>query len=170
MLQITLEESAVDKIIKLTNNDPEVIEILEEQLVKARKRFAKSKKRRDNYKQKRDLSRRNAALRFRADLLNKATEAEKVFKALLKTIDIKYKFQEIIYTKDSFYIVDFYLPHQNIVIEIDGGHHGTVDQKIKDKRRTQVLKDGGISKVFRFTNMEVLKDHEACLKRIQKLL
>lgn len=76
---------------------------------------------------------------FRADLIKNQTLSEKKFKLILKELNIKYEFQKIFYTEKSFYIADFYLNDYNIVIEIDGGYHNTVEQKEKDSKRTKAL-------------------------------
>ena len=54
------------------------------------------------------------------------------------------------------YIVDFYAPSVNLVIELDGGQH---NEKISIKR--DKIRDDNLSKlnlkVLRFSNLEVLK-------------
>lgn len=113
-----------------------------------------AKQRRDDVKKSRkekkqiavEKAKKNSKLRlqgkaeeFRADLVKNQTLSEKKFKLILKELNIKYEFQKIFYTEKSFYIADFYLNDYNIVIEIDGGYHNTVEQKEKDSKRTKAL-------------------------------
>lgn len=91
---------------------------------------------------------------FRADLIKKQTPSEARFKIILKELDIKYEFQKIFYTENSFYIADFYLSNYNIVIEIDGGYHNTPEQKTKDSKRTAKLIED-IDDVYRIKNETV---------------
>lgn len=104
----------------------------------------------------------NSAEKFKVKLTKDQTEAEKVFKAILKSENIEYEFQKIIYytdpedSKEKFFIVDFYLPTTNIIIELDGGYHDKKTQKVKDQVRTKRLKEKGYTKVVRYLNTEVL--------------
>ncbi len=63
------------------------------------------------------------------------------------------------------YIVDFYCPAANLVVEIDGGQHYTDEGKAKDKRRDDDLAGLGL-KVLRFSNVDVLKEIDAVLQVI----
>lgn len=111
------------------------------------------------------------ATEFRDKLIKNQTEAEKVFKILLKDVGLEYKFQEIIFIENSvqFYIVDFYLPALNIVIEVDGKYHNAKEQKKLDKLRTKALRANNIVEVIRFTNEAVLKDHQYIKDRLKAL-
>ena len=63
------------------------------------------------------------------------------------------------------YIVDFYCPAANLVVEVDGGQHYTEEGKAKDKRRDDDLAGLGL-KVLRFSNSDVLKEIDAVLQVI----
>ncbi len=63
------------------------------------------------------------------------------------------------------YIVDFYCPSANLVIEIDGSQHYTEDGKAKDDARDDYLKSIGL-KVLRFSNKEILENFETVLESI----
>ncbi len=63
------------------------------------------------------------------------------------------------------FIVDFYCPSANLVIEIDGGQHFTKDGRLKDKARDQYLEGLGL-KVLRFSGRDVFKKTEGVLERI----
>lgn len=107
------------------------------------------------------------ATKFREDLIKKQTDSEKKFKIYLNQLGIDYKFQEIIYYENSFYIVDFFIPEKNIVFEIDGEYHKK--QRNEDRVRTQKLKKEGVKSVFRFTNLAV-NDSVLTKKRIKNIL
>ena len=106
---------------------------------------------------------------YRKELVKKQTKSEKKFKALLKSLKVEYKFQQVFKGEGQMRIVDFFLPDYNYVIEIDGGYHTTDLQKQKDNDRTAFLKYMGVKKVIRFTNEEVYNTDE-CIKRIKKEL
>ena len=63
------------------------------------------------------------------------------------------------------YIVDFYCPAANLVVEVDGGQHFTEEGKAKDKRRDDDLASLGL-KMLRFSNSDVLKEIDAVLQVI----
>jgi very-short-patch-repair endonuclease len=71
-------------------------------------------------------------------------------KDFLAALGVPYRFQQGFYT--PFYrIVDFYLPEQNIAIELDGGCH---DHE-KDSRRDEwFIRERGIT-ILRFTNEQI---------------
>ena len=55
------------------------------------------------------------------------------------------------------YIVDFYCPKANLVIELDGGQHYSETVKAKDRTRDDVLREMGI-KVLRFSDRDVFEN------------
>ncbi len=63
------------------------------------------------------------------------------------------------------YVVDFYAPKAKLVIEVDGSHHMTKEDRAKDENRDNYLLKQGL-KVLRFDNSRVLKDTEAVLETI----
>ena len=65
------------------------------------------------------------------------------------------------------YIVDFYCPSLNLVIEIDGDSHFTEEGLEYDKERTKILENYGL-KVFRFNNFEVLRNFESVCEEIER--
>ena len=52
------------------------------------------------------------------------------------------------------YIVDFYIPKKQLVIEIDGIQHLTAEHKEKDQTRDNFLKEEGL-RVLRFPNESI---------------
>ena len=63
------------------------------------------------------------------------------------------------------YIVDFYCPAANLVVEVDGGQHYTEEGKTKDRERDNYLASLDL-KVLRFSNSDVLKEIDAVLQMI----
>jgi very-short-patch-repair endonuclease len=93
---------------------------------------------------------------FRKKLLEKQTRAEKVVGQILTTLNVEYEQQHILhYNAEKFFILDIYIPHKRICIELDGKHHLKEEYIKKDKLRTTILNKLNI-KVFRFENKETL--------------
>lgn len=63
------------------------------------------------------------------------------------------------------YIVDFYAPKINLIIEIDGSQHLEEGQRAKDKQRDEYLNRQGL-KVLRVTNIEVFENIEGLVDQI----
>jgi very-short-patch-repair endonuclease len=55
------------------------------------------------------------------------------------------------------YVVDFYCPKTNLVIELDGGQHYSQIGKAKDRTRDDALVEMGIN-VLRFSDRDVFED------------
>ena len=74
----------------------------------------------------------NTAEYYKHILEVNATYAERLLKTFLAG-KINFEFQKIIYTDNKhFFIADFYIPSKNLIIELDGGYHETLEQKQKD--------------------------------------
>ena len=58
------------------------------------------------------------------------------------------------------YIVDFYIPKKQLVIEIDGIQHSTREHKEKDQERDKFLEKEGL-RVLRFSNESIRKNFVA---------
>ena len=54
------------------------------------------------------------------------------------------------------YIVDFYIPRERLVIEIDGAQHLTKENKDKDQIRDKFLEEQGL-RILRFSNESIRK-------------
>ncbi len=63
------------------------------------------------------------------------------------------------------YIVDFYCPKANLVIELDGGQHYSEEGRYKDKQRDNYLQSQGLY-VMRFSDREVFENLEGILTHI----
>ena len=67
------------------------------------------------------------------------------------------------------FIVDFYCPKGNIVIELDGGQHYSDEGKVKDNQRDNYLKGLGL-RVLRFSDREVFENMKGVLEKIWSVL
>jgi len=96
-----------------------------------------------------------------------STEAERILWESLraKKLDVKFRRQHII---DEF-IVDFVSLEKNLIVEVDGGYHTTIEQKEADELRTKILNEIGFS-VIRFTNEQIIGDINKVLEYIEKRL
>jgi len=93
---------------------------------------------------------------YRRNLRKKLTPAEASLWSLLKSkqaFGLKFRRQ----TSIENYIVDFYCPKYNIVIELDGEPHFTQEQADKDQKRDKRLKELGHI-VLRYEN-QIVFDH-----------
>ena len=60
------------------------------------------------------------------------------------------------------FIVDFYAPALNLVIELDGGQHFEPEAMKYDQQRDEYLRQQGLC-VMRFDNLQVMKETESVL-------
>jgi very-short-patch-repair endonuclease len=67
------------------------------------------------------------------------------------------------------YIVDFYCPKANLVIELDGGQHYSEVGKTKDRMRDDILTSMGI-KLLRISDREVFENIGGVMERIWSCL
>ena len=67
------------------------------------------------------------------------------------------------------YVVDFYCPKPNLVIELDGGQHYSLTGKIRDRTRNDTLKQMGI-KVLRFSDRDVFENIGGVIEEIWSCL
>ena len=67
------------------------------------------------------------------------------------------------------YIVDFYCPKANLVIELDGGQHYSENGKAKDKVRDEVLSKMRI-KVLRYSDRDVFENIGGVMEEIWSCL
>ncbi|MFK7834001.1 MAG: DUF559 domain-containing protein [Winogradskyella sp.] len=104
---------------------------------------------------------------FQQENKKNSTEAERILWECLRAKKLNYKFrrQHII---DEF-IVDFVNLEKNLVIEVDGGYHNSMQQTEIDEVRTLILRDLGF-KVIRFTNEQVIGNIDNVLSQIETKL
>ena len=67
------------------------------------------------------------------------------------------------------YIVDFYCPKANLVIELDGGQHYSDTGQEKDRTREDVLGTMGL-KVLRFSDRDVFENIGGVMEKIWSCL
>ena len=67
------------------------------------------------------------------------------------------------------YIVDFYAPSAELVIEVDGSQHFEPENQQRDKQRDQRLGELGI-RVVRFDNAQVLFELDAVVETIYDIV
>ncbi|MDY6460414.1 endonuclease domain-containing protein [Acinetobacter faecalis] len=108
------------------------------------------------------------------DLRNNMTDAEKLLWSRLRNkqiLGLQFYRQKPILN----FIVDFYCPAVNLVIECDGSQHFTEDGLVADRVRDEALAQLGL-KVLRFDNGQVMGQiddvvevvYRYCLKEIFK--
>src|SRR4030067_1468990 len=104
-------------------------------------------------------------LKALSQLLRKnMTDAEKMLWLKLRRKQLKghpFYRQKII----GKYIVDFYYPKANLVIELDGGGHYSETGKAKDRTRDDTLGEMGI-KVMRFSDRDVFENMDGGIDEI----
>jgi very-short-patch-repair endonuclease len=96
------------------------------------------------------------------------TDAENVLWSKLRRKQLKgYPFyrQKII----GKYIVDFYCPRANLVIELEGRQYYSETGKAKDRTRDDVLTEMGI-KVLRFSDRDVFENIGGVMERMWSCL
>ncbi len=110
------------------------------------------------------------------DLRNHMTEAEKLLWSRIRNkqiLDLQFYRQKPILN----YIVDFYCPAANLVIECDGSQYFTNEGLEADRVRDEALVQLGL-KVFRFDNGQVMTRlddvvevvYQSCLNELSKEL
>ena len=67
------------------------------------------------------------------------------------------------------FIVDFYCPKGNLVIELDGGQHYSDEGKTKDNQRDSYLESIGLY-VLRVSDREVFENMRGVLEKIWNIL
>ena len=105
---------------------------------------------------------------FSRQLRRKMTDAEKLLWSKIRGNQLKgvqfYRQKTI-----GNFIVDFYCPKADLVIELDGGQHYNDEMKAKDRQRDRILEGMGLT-VLRFSDREVFENIGAVLEKIWKYL
>lgn len=97
-------------------------------------------------------------------LRSEMTESEKRLWFRLRNKQLGFQF----YRQKSIgnYIVDFYAPSANLVIEVDGSQHFEAEHLESDRSRDTYLSEQGL-KVLRFDNFQVLQQIDEVVEVIQ---
>jgi very-short-patch-repair endonuclease len=67
------------------------------------------------------------------------------------------------------FVVDFYCPEMKLIVEVDGGIHDSLSQRVADEEREEWLSILGL-RIVRIPNDMVLTDTQAALDRIAAAL
>ena len=98
------------------------------------------------------------------DLRNNMTDAEQMLWQRLRRkqiLGLQFYRQKPILN----FIVDFYCPAANLVIECDGSQHYTIDGLAADRSRDQALGQLGLN-VLRFDNRQILTKIDGVVEKI----
>ena len=96
------------------------------------------------------------------------TDAEKLLWSKVRHRQLK-QFQFYRQKPIGSFIVDFYCPKANLVIELDGGQHYCEYRKTKDILRDKYMEHIGL-KVLRFSDREVFENLRGVMERIWSYL
>ena len=96
---------------------------------------------------------------------NMTKEERHLWYDYLRTNAVKFTRQKVL----GKYIVDFYAPQINLVIELDGSQHYEEQKEREDKERTKYLEQYGI-KVIRITNNQVNQNFQGVCEYIEKII
>ena len=98
------------------------------------------------------------------DLRNSMTDAEQLLWQRLsrkQILGLQFYRQKPILN----FIVDFYCPAANLIIECDGGQHYTEDGRSADQIRDQALSELGLV-VVRYSNRQILTEIDGVVEQI----
>ena len=105
---------------------------------------------------------------FSRDLRNHSTYGEVLLWMELRAGQLKgYKFNR--QKPLGKYIVDFFYKKLNLVIEVDGESHDSIEARLKDERRQLALEKLGLS-FLRFDDLDVKNKMEMVLQRIVEFI
>lgn len=115
-----------------------------------------------------DMATRGTATQFSRELTENKTESELRVEEILSSMGIMFKCQQTIFYNErkKFFIVDYYIPGDKLIIEVDGNHHYTPEYIEKDNARTKILNSKGFT-VIRFKNKETF-DKELIINKINE--
>jgi len=102
-------------------------------------------------------------IRRAQELRRNTTDAERRLWHRLSDRQLGFKFRRQVPIAN--YIADFASPAARLVIELDGGGHGTDEAYALDSSRSRAIKIAGY-RVIRFWNHEVLEDTDNVVARI----
>ncbi|WP_111858329.1 endonuclease domain-containing protein [Acinetobacter sp. CFCC 10889] len=98
------------------------------------------------------------------DLRNNMTDVEKLLWSKLRNkqiLGLQFYRQKPLLN----YIVDFYCPSANLVIECDGRQHYSEDGLEADRMRDEALAQLGL-KVLRFDNLQILNEVDGVVEKV----
>lgn len=81
---------------------------------------------------------------YRNENIQRNDPNELKMKSILEKLGINYEFQKVFYVSGKFYIADFYVPENRVIIEVDGDSHNEIDRLKKDRERDNLFARHGI--------------------------
>lgn len=105
---------------------------------------------------------------FRNDNINRNDKFENIMKEILSDIGVSFVYQKVFLVHDKYYIADFFIPDNSIIIEVDGEVHDTIEGLKNDRERDKAFARRGILTV-RFASYE-LYDKDYVKDYLKKLL
>ncbi|MCX6182051.1 MAG: endonuclease domain-containing protein [Bacteroidetes bacterium] len=101
---------------------------------------------------------------IRRSLRNDMTPAEAIFWNIIKNnqLGVKFRRQHSI----GNFVADFYCAQLKLVVEVDGGMHEDIINKMNDERREDYLNELGLT-VVRFLNEEIYQSEERVKEELQ---
>ena len=89
---------------------------------------------------------------------NRNDICEAKMKVILSDIGIEYEYQKVFCINNKFYIADFYIPNNNVIIEVDGASHDDIKGLTRDRERDNAFARHGVLTV-RFRTYEVVDEN-----------
>lgn len=86
---------------------------------------------------------------------NRNNICEAKMKLILSDMGIDYEYQKVFCINKKFYIADFYIPKNNVIIEVDGTSHDDIKGLTRDRERDNAFARHGVLTV-RFRTYEVV--------------
>lgn len=87
---------------------------------------------------------------------NRNNICEEKMKSILSDMGIDYEYQKVFCIDKKFYIADFYIPSNNVILEVDGASHDDMKGLIRDRERDNAFARHGVLTV-RFRTYEVVE-------------
>ncbi len=103
---------------------------------------------------------------IRRELRHNLTKAEVLLWMQLKNSQLGFKFRRQHSIKN--YVVDFFCPTVDLVIELDGETHGEESRIIRDREMEEFLKNKGFT-IIRFTNEQLFSNLGYAVSEIKNL-
>lgn len=105
--------------------------------------------------------------KYKETNLKRDNKGERDIQALLDKFGIEYERQAIFKINDKQYLADFYIPKNNVIIEVDGEYHNDEDQQLKDFNRDKDFAQRGILTLrLQASSIDDLANSEFLIKNI----
>lgn len=87
---------------------------------------------------------------------NRNNFCENKMKSILSDLGISFEYQRVFCIDNKFYIADFYIPDNNVILEVDGASHDDICGLSRDRERDNAFARHGVLTV-RFRTYEVVE-------------